>query len=243
MELTEKAKELFDLLFTKDFDETKLISRLSAGDLSPEDVNTSALEYVDQCAQIHNDDPRIDSLRYGERIPGMESSHLLEAVEILLEHGLDPNFSSNDDITGNIMWRMYFVHNGYQAADAAELMFEHGGDPNISFDGWSLIGELCADISWFLGGDVESRYIADTFAHYLMVVIGFGAKWEKQSKEDSDEDREIVRTYDDFKVSDFRDHRNYYCGFIHVEYDDDPINTSALSFFDKRTNREVARCE
>ena len=54
---------------------------------------------------------------------------------------------------------------------------------------------------------------------------------------------DVVVVYDGFNVADFKDHRNYYCGFIHVKYEDDPYNTTAVSFFDKRTNREVARLE
>ena len=236
LKLSENAAKLHELLFTKEFDASALISFLNSGVCSYDDINTTTLKYIDDCVQlIDYDDPRFKTASFGEIIPGLESSHLLEAISILLRYGLDPNFSLNDDITGNIMWSMHFVFNGYQAADAVALMFEHGGNPNLTFDGWSLIGDLCADISWFVGGDVKPRYIADAFMHYWMVVVGYGAKWDDGS--------EIVVTYDDFKESEFKDHRKFYCGFIHVEYEDDPVNKIALSFFDKTTNREVARRE
>ncbi len=236
VELSDKAKRLYGMLFTKEFKAEELIVQLESGAFSIDDINIASFRYVhDLCHLIEYDDPRIESARFGESIPEIESSHLLEAIQILLRFGLDPNYSWNDDLTGNIMWSMHFVFNGYQAADAVNLMLEHGGNPNLILDGWSLIGDLCADISWFLGGDVESRYIADSFMHYLMVVIGHGAKFDDGS--------DIVVTYDGFNVSDFRNHRNYYCGFIHVKYEDDPYNTTAVSFFDKRTNSEVARLE
>ena len=236
VELSDNAKRLYDMLFTKEFKAEELIVQLESGTFSIDDINTASFRYVhDLCHLIDYDDPRIESARFGESIPEIESSHLLEAIQILLRFGLDPNYSWNDDLTGNIMWSMHFVFNGYQAADAVNLMLEHGGNPNLILDGWSLIGDLCSDISWFLGGDVESRYIADSFMHYLMVVIGHGAKF--------DDGDDIVVTYDGFNVSDFQDHRNYYCGFIHVKYEDDPYNTTAVSFFDKRTNSEVARLE
>lgn len=234
--LSDNAKRLYDLLFTKDFKAEELTAQLESDAFSVDDINTASFRYVDAlCHLIDYSDPRIENCGFGEEITGIESSHLLEAIQILLRFGLDPNYSWNNDITGNIMWSLHFAFNGYQAADAVNLMLEHGGNPNLIFDGWSLIGELCADISWFLGGDVESRHIADSFMHYLMVVIGHGAKW--------DNGNEIVVTYDGFNVADFKDHRNYYCGFIHVKYEDDPYNTTAVSFFDKRTNREVARLE
>ena len=39
-------------------------------------------------------------------------------------------------------------------------------------------------------------------------------------------------------TSDYSVKQNHYCWFIHVQYDDDPYNTTAVSCFDKRTNRE-----
>ncbi len=240
-ELSENAQKLYDLLFTLDFDAGELTRRLKAGEFSCEDINRATLRYVDDCIHPgeHHEDWDHDSIdekyAFGEDISGLESSHLLEAMRILLDFGLDPNYSTDGDITGNIMWGMHFVFNGYQAADAVALMLEHGGDPNLELNGWRLIDDLCVDISWFLGGDEDSRYIADSFMKYWMVFVGYGAKWEDGS--------EIVKTYANFQIEDFRDHRNYYCGFIHVKYDDDPVNTSAVSFFDKRTNREVARLE
>ena len=209
---------------------------LASGAFSTDDINVAAYQYIDDCNHVIDyDDPRIENATFGETIPNLESSHLLEAVSVLLRFGLDPNYSADGRLTGNIMWSMHFVHNGYQAADAVALMLEHGGDPNLTLNGWRLYDDLDADISWFLGGDVESRYIADCFMHYWMVIVGYGATLEDGS--------EIVKTYDGFKASDFRDHRKFYCGFIHVTYDDDPVNNTAVSFFDKRTNREVARLE
>ena len=236
MELKDNAKKLYDLLFTRQFAPEELTAQLKTGVFSVDDINMAALQYVEDCASLlDSDDPLYENMAFGESIQGLESSHLLEVIRILLNFGLDPNYSSNDDITGNIMWKMYFVFNGYQSADAVDLMLEYGGNPNLSFDGWSLIGDLCEDISFFLGGDIESRYIADSFMHYWMVVVGHGAKW--------DSGNDIVVTFDGFNVADFRDHRKYYCGYIHVKYPDAPYRTRAVSFFDKATNREVARFE
>lgn len=237
--LSENAQKLYDLLFTTDFDAEMLRERLKTGEFSAEDVNRAAIGYVEDCAnpgETHSDwdhDAIDEKYTFGEDIPGLENSHLLEAMKILLDYGLDPNYSTNGDITGNIMWAMHFVFNGYQAADAVALMLEHGGDPNLELNGWRLIDDLCVDISWFLGGDEDSRYIADSFMKYWMVFVGYGAKWEDGS--------EIVETYGDFQTTDFRNHRNYYCGIIHIEDPEYPNGNSAVSFFDKRTNREVAR--
>lgn len=233
-ELSENAKKLFDMLFTTDFKADDLTKQLKSGAFCSEDINMAAWKYVEECHDMwcYHDWFSYDSLDgkydFGESISGLESSHLLEVIEILLDFGLDPNYSLNGSLINNIMRCLGFVVNGYQTADAVELMLERGGDPNLTIDNERLIDDLDFDVTWFLGGDVDSRYVADTFMHYWMVIVGHGAKWEDGS--------DVVTTFGDFKVSDFRNHRNYYCGIVHGE-----DKHSWVSFFDKRTNREVAR--
>ena len=109
------------------------------------------------------------------------------------------------------------------------LMFEHGGNPSILINGESLIRELNTDINWFLG-DVDERYVGDAYMHYWMVFIGYGAKLE--------DGRDCIDPCGDFDPSEFKNHRQYYFGFIHSDRSDDHWE---LCFFDKRTNWEVAR--
>ncbi len=233
-EISENAKKLFDMLFTTDFKADDLAKQLRSGTFCSEEINMAACKYVEECHDIwcYHDWFSYDSLDekydFGESISGLESSHLLEAIEILLDFGLDPNYSLNGSLINNIMRNLGFVVNGYQTADAVELMLERGGDPNLTIDNERLIDDLAFDVTWFLGGDVDSRYVADTFMHYWMVIVGHGAKWEDGS--------DVVTTFGDFNVSDFRNHQNYYCGIVHGEG-----KHSWVSFFDKRTNREVAR--
>ena len=228
-DLSDGAKKLYAVLFTKSFDAAVLEALLSSGELNADDINSATYEYINDCIYlIDSDDPRYENAAFGENIPGVESSHLLEAMEILLRFGLDPNYTRDGSITGSIMHILYFVFNGYQAADAAALMLTHGGDPNLNYK-----DDLDFDISWFLGGDEESRYLADSFMHYYMVFVGAGAKWSDGS--------DVLETFDGFEVSELLDHRNFYCGFIHVTDENEPLHTTAVSFFDKRTNREVAR--
>ena len=64
-----------------------------------------------------------------EVLPGYESSHVYEAVKILLDYGLDPNAVYPKECPGdgeefNIMWELRYVNNGYQAADTLALLLE-----------------------------------------------------------------------------------------------------------------------
>lgn len=233
MEISQKVKSLFDLLFTTDFCAEKLVALLEHGEFTSDEISLATLLYIDECTNIAvNHDFEYEDFdekyAFGENVPGLESSHLFEAISILLQYGLNPNFTDSGTLNGNVMRTMGFVFNGYQTADALALMLEHGGNPNLILDEENLFVDIDLDISWFLGGDVDSRYVADAFMHYWMTLVGYGAKWQNGS--------EVVETFGDFVVSDFKNHRRYYCGIVHGNE-----THSWVSFFDKKTNREVAR--
>lgn len=240
LELTENAQKLFDMLFTTDFNRSELKAKLDAGLFSVDDVNMAAFRYVEYCNGVPDFD-ECDRHPFGEIIPGYESSHLMEAIKLLLEYGLDPNKTFETECHENILSELRFVMNGYQSADAAALMFEYGANPNliIEDEGIPLISDLDFDVVWFLYGDVDSRYVADEFMHYWMVIIGNGAKFQDGS--------EVVKVFQDystphyetFDVSKLKNHRQYYFGIVNGGEKEH----SWVSIFDKATSREVARYE
>ena len=123
-EFTDNAQILYDLMFTKEFNSEALREQLDTGIFSTEDINLAAFRYIDDCHASEVDSYQnhlFDNLAYGETLPGIESSHLVDAIRILLEYGLNPNKIMEYDDGGqtNIMEIMMFVHNGYQAADAS----------------------------------------------------------------------------------------------------------------------------
>ena len=232
---TEKAQVLYDLLFTKNFNAEALRAQLDTGMFSVEDINLAAYRYVDSChdADIEAYQNHLfDNLPFGEVLPDIESSHLVEAVKILLDYGLNPNKIMYFDDGGqtNIMKQLMFVYNGYQSADAAADMFAHGGNPSLIIGEISLIRELNWELLYFLGGDEDFRYFSDSVVHYWMVFIGYGAKLE--------DDGESVDPVGDFDITSFRNHRQYYYGMIHSDRSNDGME---VCFFDKDTNWEVAR--
>ena len=233
-EFTDNAKILYDLLFTKEFNAEELIKQLKTGMFSAQDINLAAYKYVEDCTLAELDacdDKLFDNLRFGETLPGIESSHLTEAIQILLEYGLDPNKIIHDNVEKtNIMLDMMFVNNGYQAADAAVAMLEHGGNPNLLIEGVSLIHRMNFDMLLNVRGEQEFRYFADSVIHYWMVFIGYGANYE-----DGGESIDPVGSFD---ISNLRNHLQYYYGMIHSDRSNDGME---VCFFDKDTNWEVAR--
>ena len=234
-----RAKELYDKLFTVDFDEAGLRVELETGKYDAETVNIAAIEYVDDCG-INFDHWSIswDEHFPGETVPGHESSHMTEVIRLLLDYGLDPNkiFRIDNHHGGfdeyNIMEQVQMVFNGYQAADSLYLLLSHGGNPYLEVDRVPLNIEP----DWDIGFDTVNRedMVDDSMyeakLHYWLVLVGFRAETGDAALP--------VEAVKDFDLSKLKKHRNYYAGAIHS---DKPEDKWELCIFDRHTNWEVAR--
>lgn len=238
-ELKGKAKDLYDKLYTVDFDAVSLRKELASGKYDAETVNAAAVEYVDDCGiNFNHRDIDFDHFYPGETVPGEESSHMAETIRLLLDFGLDPNkiFRVPDNHGGfdeyNIMEEVGTVFNGHQAADSLYLLLSHGGDPYLKINRISL----SAEPDWDIGFDTTNRedMVDDSMyeakLHYWMVLAGFRA-----ALKDTDVPVKPVKGFD---LSNLKDHRHYYAGAVCSEESGDKWE---LCIFDRRTNREVAR--
>lgn len=232
------AKELFDRLFTVGFDAESLRRELDTGKYSADDVNDAAINYVDECISPEPDDDRWQlSVKKGEARPKAESDHLKDAMEVLLDYGLDPNkIYRIPDESGhaeeyNIMQCLRYIYNGYQAADSLYVLLSHGGDPNLNVQGRLLVEDPDFEV-WLDTIDREEMDIAvyNAKLHYFMVLAGFGARHK--------DGRLPIEPVEGFDVSKLREHRNYYYGIIESDKTKDGWQ---LCFFDKHTNWERAR--
>lgn len=237
--MTAEAEELFNLLYTKDFNPSALRKELDTGRFSPEDVNRAAMDYVQTCMDLrHGDHYKGGERRYGETLPGYEDSHVVEALEILLDYGLDPNkkYVELDDQgrirdCWNIMLELWTTGNGYQAADALYLLLSHGGDPSLKLVYVTVTDEVTDSVEFEIGQREDMNdYAFDALIHYWLVLIGFGGKSVNGSCP-----LDPVR---DFDLSQLRNHRNYYYGKIYTKESKDGWQ---YCIFDRHTNREVAR--
>lgn len=231
LQLSEKAKRLYDLLFTKEFSLELLKNELESGVYAPEDVSTAGFQYVDDCCCDLVDDNWKTPLRpHGIVLPGYCSSHMLEALKCLLKYGLDPNalYGKGAD-QSNIMSELRYVENGYLAADSLALLLDHGGNPSIILDGASLIRDINFDLLFDLNNQ-EDRTRYDSLVHYWMVLVGYGAKLE-----DGSESIDMCSGHD---VSELKKHRDFYYGAIHSNRSEDRME---ICFFNKQTNWEIGR--
>lgn len=231
LHLSEKAKKLYDLLFTKEFSLELLKNELESGAYTPDDVSTAGFQYVYDCnCDLMDENWRTPSRLQGTVLPGYCSSHILKALKCLLEYGLDPNavYGEAHD-QSNIMSELRYVENGYLAADSLALLLDCGGNPDIILNGTSLVRATNFDLLFSLNNQ-EDRTRFDSLVHYWMVLVGYGAKLE-----DGSESIDMCRGHD---VSELKKHRDFYYGAIASDRSNDHME---ICFFSKRTNWEVGR--
>lgn len=237
--MTAEAEELFSLLYTKNFDSSSLRRELDTGRFNTEDVNRAAIDYIQTCMDFrHGDHYNGEERRYGETLPGYEDSHVTEALEILLDYGLDPNkryieLSNDGSIRDcwNIMLELWTTGNGYQAADALYLLLSHGGDPNLKLDYTTIMDEVTDSVEFEINEREDmDDYAFDALIHFWLVLTGFGGKSVNGSCP--------LDPVHHFDLSLLRNHRNYYYGEIYTKESKDGWQ---YCIFDRHTNREVAR--
>ncbi len=230
-EMNQNEQRLHNLLFTKDFSLERLKEELETGRYSADEVSFAGYKYVDDClCDLSEDGWNPIERDFGEFVSGYPSSHMVEALELLLHYGLDPNRVYGDFCDGgNIMSELRFIDNGYVAADSVALLLEHGGDPSLKLFGNSLIRDLNTDL-WFDLANQEYRVSYDAFVHYWMVFIGYGARLE-----DGRIPFDLCEGHD---LSELKNHRDIYFGAIHSDRSDDHME---ICFFNKYTNWEIGR--
>ena len=99
------AKELFDLLFSKELDIERLKTELNSGKYSADDINIAASVYVENCMFEVKESMDYDVKRtegFGEIVPGFASSHLLDAISVLADYGLNPDMYTNPEDVNQI---------------------------------------------------------------------------------------------------------------------------------------------
>ena len=234
MQLSEKAGRLYKLLYTKNFDAQQLRVELASGQYNKLDVNAAAYQYVEEsesCVRdsLPNDVDRTEG--FGVVISGMESTHMVEALSILFDYGLDPNMILVDPEDGdeyNIMHELYWVDNGYLGAESMTLMMEHGGAPELIVSGDNLFRELTDDVIFWMN-EADDRVLYDIEVRCWMVLVGYGATLDGKPP---------VDPCGKFDLRLFRNFRDFYYGVIHSDRSNDGWE---ICFFDQRTNWEVAR--
>lgn len=231
LQLSDNAKNIYDLVFTREFSLELLKNELASGEYTADDISAAGYRYVYDCCFLDFNDGRQKPRRKrGTLLQGYCSSHMLEALKCLLDYGLDPNaLYGEPGEQGNIMSELRYVENGYLAADSLALLLDHGGNPSIKINGVALVRDVNMDFDFGLNEQID-RTSYDALVHYWMVLVGYGAKLE--------DGRESIDMCPGHDVSELKKHRDFYYGAIHSHGVDYHME---ICIFSKHTNWEIGR--
>ena len=104
-------------------------------------------------------------------IENMHSNYVIEAINMLLEFGLDPNAIFDND---NVLWNAMWIDSPNVAASLMRLLLENGGDPNhfIPAEHDTLFEYIAFKVSY-------DEYTHDYYhtVQCWLVLMAYGACW------------------------------------------------------------------
>lgn len=166
MNLVKQIKEVFEQE-PSHLDEIR--SLLSLRELTKEELADLAISFTNECFCEYRDalDAEVESVT----IENMHSNYVIEAINILLEFGLDPNTVFVDD---NVLWNAMWIDSPNVAASLMRLLLENGGDPNhfIPAEHETLFEYIAFKVSY-------DQYTHDYFhtVQCWLVLMAYGACW------------------------------------------------------------------
>ena len=123
MNYIDELKELFSAIPPK-IEEAKAI--LSLQKLDADELARIAIDMTDNCFCEYREALNLESKEFS--MDSLHSNYLLESLQVLLDHGLDPNTVVDDD--ENVLWNIPFIDAPNVGASALRLLLENGGNPN-----------------------------------------------------------------------------------------------------------------
>ena len=166
MNLVKQIKEVFEQE-PSNLDEIRNL--LSLRELTREELADLAISFTDDCFCEYRDalDPEVES----ETIENMHSNYIIEAINMLLEFGLDPNAIFDND---NVLWNAMWIDSPNVAASLMRLLLENGGDPNhfIPAEHDTLFEYIAFKVSY-------DEYTHDYYhtVQCWLVLMAYGACW------------------------------------------------------------------
>lgn len=245
MELIDQIKEHFKRT-PSDLEGIKKL--LSSQQLTEDELAELAISFADECFYEYND--AIHSENKSVRISNMHSNYIIEAIDLLLQFGLDPNTIVKGD---NVMWSAMWIDAPNVAASLLRLLLEHGGDPNhyLPREGDSIFGYIDVKVS-------IDEYTHDFFhtVQCWLLLMGYGARWRNGELSLTMLGENSVKIFKNFERYDYeiellpQKPRKHSCWFMHIldivrpykHKKDDfcDLDFWIMHIFDVETKEEVA---
>lgn len=223
MNLVKQIKEVFEQE-PSNLDEIRNL--LSLRELTREELAVLAISFTDDCFCEYRDalDPEVESVT----IENMHSNYIIEAINILLEFGLDPNAIFDND---NVLWNAMWIDSPNVAASLMRLLLENGGDPNhfIPAEHDTLFEYIAFKVSY----DEYTHNYYHTVQCWL-VLMAYGACWRNGEIPLTMLGNKSVEIFKEFEQFDYeieplpQEPGKYGCWIMHI--------------FNIHTREEVARC-
>jgi len=166
MNIIDEIKRIFR---EEPFNLQRVRELLSEHNFSKEELAVLAIDFTDNCfcEYLQAIDPECKFVT----MENLCSNHIVEAVELLLEFGLDPNTIIDDD---NVMWNAMWIDTPNVGAAVLRLLLENGGDPNhlIPSEGETLFEYIAFKVSY-------DEYTHDHLytVQCWLVLMAYGACW------------------------------------------------------------------
>ena len=223
MNLVKQIKEVFEQE-PSNLDEIRNL--LSLRELTREELADLAISFTDDCFCEYRDalDPEVESVT----IENMHSNYIIEAINMLLEFGLDPNAIFDND---NVLWNAMWIDSPNVAASLMRLLLENGGDPNhfIPAEHDTLFEYIAFKVSY-------DEYTHDYYhtVQCWLVLMAYGACWRNGEIPLTMLGNKSVEIFKEFEQFDYeieplpQEPGKYGCWIMHI--------------FNIHTREEVARC-
>ena len=171
MELIKQITELFE---NNPSDLNGIRTLLATRTFTEDELAKLALNFTDACFCEYREaiDPNIEDFS----IHDMHSNHIVSAIALLLEFGLNPNTIVDDN---NAMWNTMWIDAPDIAATTLRLLLENGGNPNhlIPSEGETLFEYIDFKVSY----DEYTHDYLHTVQCWLLL-MAYGACWRDNGR-------------------------------------------------------------
>lgn len=211
MNLVERISEIFE---ETPYNIEEIRKLLLLRQFTEDELAQLAIDFTDYCFCEYYDalNPECESVT----IDNMHSNHIVAAIRLLLEFGLNPNTIVNDE---NVMWNTMFIDTPNVAASVMKVLLESGGNPNhfIPAEGESLFDCISFKVSY---NEYTHKYFYTVQCWLLL--MAYGACWQNGKIPLKMLGEKTVDIFKDFELYDYEIEplpqipNRYGCWIMHI---------------------------
>ncbi|MBQ2677265.1 MAG: hypothetical protein IJF54_07710 [Clostridia bacterium] len=222
MNLVQQIKEIF---WQTPSDLKKIRRLLMMRKFTKDELAELAVGFVGNCFGEYRDalNPEFKFIT----IENMHSNYVVEAIDLLLEFGLDPNTIVHDE---NVLWNTKWIDAPNVAASVMRLLLENGGDPNHFIP--AEFETLFENITYKVSRDEQENDYLYTVRCWLLL-MAYGGCWRIGKIPITMLNGKSVEIFKEFELYDY--------GIEYLPQESGKYGYWILHIFNIKTKEEVAR--